>query len=161
MSREKATGFPQLIPEGGFTGSSTSAKFSLGQLAMDTEGNLYRYVKFVDNAVTDGDVVYPASTSEWDVSSDYTGGTSKAAKVCGVAVGSVSANSYGWIQISGIHDAVHTDGGVVAGDPLIGHSTDGQADTMAAGEEHLVFGYALEDDSTATPYTAAAYIFCL
>ena len=161
MSREKATGFPQLIPEGGFTGSSTSPKFSLGQLAMDTAENMYRYVKVVDLAVGDGDVVYPADTADWEVTKDVSGGSRVAAKVCGVACGTVAADSYGWIQVSGIHNAVKTDGGVVAGDGLIGHTVDGQSDTMAAGEEHLVFGYALSDDTASTPYTSPAYIFCL
>ena len=151
--------FPLLIPEGGFTGEFDGTEYSLGQLAMDTAGNLYRFVQVVDLNVADGDVVYPASTSQWSVTKDYTGGSAVAAKVCGVACGSITADKYGWIQVSGIHDKVKTDGGVTEGDPLIGHTTDGTSDTMAAGEEHLVFGYALADDTASN--TVQAYIFCL
>ncbi len=43
---------------------------------------------------------------------------------------------------------VATDGGVSAADPLVPHTVDNEADTMAAGEEHLVFGMALTADTT-------------
>lgn len=157
MAREQFTSIPGID----VTSSSTSKEHDLGTVAWDNAGNAFRYVQnnTADGiAIADGTCVYPTA-SEGVVSPDYTGGNGVGALVVGVGVGDIPAGSYGWIQVSGYHDAVNTDGGVVAGDKLIGHTVDGQADTMAAGEEHLVFGVALTDDTAGN--TVPAQIFCL
>lgn len=172
MAREKVTGFPQVITKGGLTEVHSSREFPLGALAMDTMGNLYRYVQNIaaDGIDLDyGKVCYLADTSDWIVTADYTGGSSVSAKVVGVGISAITAGSYGWIQVSGIHEEVWTDGGVSAGEALIGHTADGEADTMAAGEEHLVFGWALATDFAAIGSNKApqgqdicpAYIQCV
>ncbi len=163
MAREKLTGFPQVAPRGGLTGSTTTRNFALGSLAMDTEGNIYEYVQ--NNtadaiAIADGTCVYP-TTTVGVVSPDISGGNGVTARVYGVGISAIAAGSYGFIQRSGIHDKVKTDAGVVAGDALIGHTVDGEADTMAAGEEHLVFGFALTADTTTEPHSCQAILTCL
>lgn len=112
------------------------------------DGKVFKYVKFVDQDVVLADVVYPASTDGSSVTTDYTGGSGLSAKVCGVSIQAVdiSAAAYGWIQIAGVV-STSGDGSVAAGEAVIGHSTDGEADTMADGEEELVFGFALAADS--------------
>ena len=45
---------------------------------------------------------------------------------------------------------VFTDGSVAKGDCLVAHDTDGEADTMADGEEEQVFAVALEADHGTT-----------
>jgi len=140
--------FIQILPEGGLTGSNTVANATLGALHQSDDGNIYRYIQ---NDTTDavaiavGTVVYPTSTA-FVYSPDIAGGNGVTGKVSGVGVGAIAAGSYGWVLVSGI-GTVQTDTGVAAGDPLIGHTVNGESDTMAAGEEHLVFGHALEADA--------------
>ena len=53
-----------------------------------------------------------------------------------------------------------TDGGVVKGDYLVpdgGATPDGNADTAVAGEEHGIFGYALDDDTAGNLVIAKVY----
>lgn len=59
----------------------------------------------------------------------------------------------GWTTTDGTASGtafLKTDGGVVKGDYLVpdgGATPDGVADTAVAGEEHGVFGYAIDDDT--------------
>tara|TARA_R100000808_G_scaffold25060_1_gene61082 strand:- start:4222 stop:4692 length:471 start_codon:yes stop_codon:yes gene_type:complete len=130
----------------------------LGELRYNG-GNVYEFVLFVDLDTEVGDVVYPASTTGTSVSIDYTGGSSLSAKGKGFSVAAVdiSEKPYGWIQRAGVHSAVRTDGGVSAGEAVIGHSVDGEVDTMADGEEELVVGFALATDG-GSPTTSAVQI---
>lgn len=66
--------------------------------------------------------------------------------VVGVAAEDIAAGAWGEVYVAGYCPKVLTDGGVAIGDPLVPHTVAGEADTMAAGEEHLVIGYALEAD---------------
>ena len=120
----------------------------LGELRADLNGNIYEFVKVVDLDLVVGDVVYPAAVTGTSVTSDYTGGSGLTIRVKGVAIAAVdiSAAPYCWIQRAGVVSTLG-DGSVAAGDPVIGHTTNGAADTMAAGEEHLVFGFALAADT--------------
>lgn len=127
----------------------------------DENGNTYRWVEFVDQDAAVSEVVYPATTDLTQVTTDYTGGSATAAKVCGVTVATavdISVAKYGFVQISGSR-LVRTDGSVSAGEALVGHTVDGEADTMADGEEELVFGFALETDS-GSPTTSRAMLNC-
>jgi len=144
-----APGIKQIFSSS-LTANDSSAQEELGVLRFEADGKVYRYVRAEDQAIAIGEVVYPASATagEWEVSTDYTGGSSVAAKVVGVALGTITDAYYGWVQVSGFSDMVRTNANVSAGDALIGHSVDGEADTMAAGEEHLVFGFALAADTT-------------
>lgn len=155
--------FIQVLPEGGLTASHTTAKATLGALHQSDDGNIYRYVQNIladSIAIADGKVVYPTAT-HGVVSCDYTGGSGLTAKVVGVGISAIAAGSYGWILVNGYHDAVWTDAGVAASEALVGHTVDGEADTMADGEEELVFGYALAADTTTDQHTVPALVNCL
>jgi hypothetical protein len=163
-TRERVTGFPQALGREAELGvSSTTQQFPLGALCMDQKGNIYRYVinNLSDNvAIADGTCVY--GTTTWgSVSPDFTGGNGITTNVVGVGIVAIAAGSYGWIQVSGYHDAVKTDGAVAAADFLVGHSVNGEADTMADGEEEQVFGQALAADTGTEPHSCPAHIKCL
>lgn len=160
MSREQLTG-----PFAGvkLTSSSTSQQHDLGTVVWDNVGNAFRYVQNVladGIAVADGTCVY--GTATWGVvSPDFAAGSGITTHVVGVGIAAIAAGSYGWVQVSGYHDKVKTDGGVAAADFLVGHSVDGEADTMADGEEEQVFGQALAADTATEPHSCAAHIHCL
>jgi len=78
----------------------------------------------------------------------------------GVFQNAVTAGNYGWILVNG-YGEVRTDGGVAAGDYLVPHSADHEADTMADGEEEQVFAFALEADTTTEAHKAMAYVHCM
>ena len=143
----------------------STPRTKVGDITFDENGNAYRYVRVVDLDVADGDVVEMASTSQFDVTKDRAGGSSVGRVVAGVAIGTITAGNYGWIMVSGIHDAVKTDGGVVKGEALVPHATsDGVADSVDAASgtadtEHQTFGYALADDTASN--TVQALIKCL
>jgi hypothetical protein len=130
----------------------------VGNVFHAADGKSYKWVKFVDQDVVLADVLYPASTDGTEVTTDYSGGSGLSAKVVGVAITAVdiSDKAYGWIQIAGVV-STSGDGGVSAGDAVVGHATDGEADTMADGEEELVFGFALAAD-TGSPAVFNCYL---
>ena len=68
----------------------------------------------------------------------------------GIGVHSIATLKYGFLQVGGPCETVTTDQGVAKGHGLVLDGTTDRADSVAAGEEHLVFGYALEDDATTT-----------
>ena len=131
-----------------YTSTSYLKIGALGDLAEDSAGNIYELVLLVDLDGEAGDIVYPASTDGTSVSTDYTGGSSLAAKGKGflAAAVDISEAPYCWIQRTGIVSA-RSDGSVAAGEAVIGHSVDGEVDTMDDGEEELVLGFALAADS--------------
>jgi hypothetical protein len=112
--------------------------------------NTYMYVKFVD-AVTyaAGHVLTWANAAGTSVTNDRSGGASLSLGPAGVAIAIMTANSYGWMQVGGVATCLG-DGSVAAGESVVPDTTDGKADTMAAGEEDLVFGIALEADDAST-----------
>jgi hypothetical protein len=131
-----------------YTSSNYGKHAQLGELRADTSGNVYRFVLVVDADLEDGDLVYPASTDATSVTNDYTGGSGLTVKGCGVAIAAVDISEapYVWVQVGGVA-TVRSDGSVAAGEAVIGHTVDGEVDTMADGEEELVVGFALEADS--------------
>lgn len=149
--------------------NDTAASEQLGKLYVDhATGNSYRYVLVEDANLAKGDVVEYADSTGYEVTKDRSGGSSIGRFVAGVAITTITDAKYGWIQVSGIHTAVKTDGAVVKGDRLVPHaSVDGYADTEANGSTVVVtsgqvFGVALATDSgTTTAGTVAAMIRCL
>ncbi len=163
-TRERITGWVEALGrEADLSISDTSAKFSIGELVKDQKGNIYRYIQNIaadSVAIADGTCVY--GTTTWGVvSPDFTGGNGITTNVVGVGIVAIAAGSFGWIQVSGYHDAVLTDAGVSAADFLVGHSVNGECDTMADGEEEQVFGQALTADTATEPHSCAAFIKCL
>jgi hypothetical protein len=162
-----ATGFLTTLPEDGLSANHSSAKTVAGSIISDNQGNIYRYV-LIDTssacATTEGSVCRAAddgTASNWKVTPDYDGGASGATdKVVGVAQSAIDTGNYGFILISGVGE-VRTDASVAAGDYLVGHGADHEADTMADGEEEQVFGFALEADSATEPHKALSYVYCL
>lgn len=157
-----AVSWASTVGVNGLQADDSTAQQKVGTLLPDEDGNLYRYVQIQTADATDcadGQCVYLRDAASWIVNSDQSA-TAGGGQVVGVGIGVITAGNYGWIMVAGIHDAVLTDGGVAAGDALIGHTVDGEADTMAAGEEHLVFGHALATDA-GSPESTQARIKCL
>lgn len=128
----------------------------------------YKYVLVEDAALAKGDVVEYSDASGYEVTNDRSGGASIGRFVAGVAITALTDAQYGWIQVSGIHTAVKTDGAVAKGDRLVPHaSVDGRADTEANGStvavtSGQVFGVALATDAgTTSAGTVAAMLRCL
>lgn len=150
------------------TSNTSTALFEPGVVWNDgANGKKYRYVLAEDANIATGDVLEYSDTSGYEVTNDRAGGSSIGRVVAGVAIGTITDAKYGWIQISGRHASVKTDGGVTAGQGLVPHATsDGRADSEANGStvtvtSGQVFGYALEtDDGTTSAGTCAAIINC-
>lgn len=147
--------------------NDATAKEQLGKLFVDhSNGKAYRYVQAETQNIANGDVLEYSDTTGYEVTSDKT--TSMGRFVAGVAISTITDAYYGWMQVSGIHTAVKTDGGVALGDRLVPHaSVDGRADSEANGStvavtSGQVFGFALATDSgTTSAGTVAAMIRCL
>jgi len=156
MSREQLTSMAGVK----LTTSSTTKQHDIGTVVWDNAGNAFRYVQNIladSIAIADGTVVYPTIT-HGVVSPDFASGSGLTTNVVGVGISAIAAGSYGWVQVSGYHDKVKTDAGVSAADFLVGHSVDGEADTMADGEEEQVFGQALTADTATEPHSCAAVL---
>lgn len=136
-----------------------------GILRIESDGRVYRYILVEDATLVDGDVCEYADTSGYEVTK-AAGSSSVGNKVAGVAINAITDAYYGWIQVSGRHDAIRTDGGVSAGECLVPHASyTGRADTSLASGSNAdeAFGMALETDSTSATTTAdaAGIINCL
>jgi len=141
------------------TTTSATDTHGVGNIFESPDGKRYKWVKIADSVdVLTGYVFTPASIDGTEVTPDVSGGSSKALRAVGVALGAVdvSETPYAFMQIAGVA-TVFTDGGVSAGEAVVADSTDGRADTMADGEEEQVFGFALADDS-GSPTTAPVYL---
>ncbi|RKX43970.1 MAG: hypothetical protein DRP64_07415 [Verrucomicrobia bacterium] len=116
-------------------------------------GNLVPYTKtaryLAGEAISKGELVCQeaAGGGYTVVLTDYDAGALFG--VCGIALEEIADGDWGDFCVGGYCGYVVTDGGVAAGDPLVPHSTAGMCDTMAAGEEDTVFGYAIDADSGA------------
>lgn len=158
---------PKQLPATKLTANDATASEELGRIRWEG-AKAYKYVLIEDAAVANGDVVEFADTSGYEVTKDRSGGASIGRVVAGVAIGTITDAYYGWIQVSGRHIAVKTDGGVTAGQNLVPHaSVDGQADSEANGStvtitSGQVFARALATDSGTTSVgTVVAMINCL
>lgn len=61
----KGTGYPVLLPEDGLMANSTTRRYSPGMLAIDIQGNEYRYVK-ASEAIAVGELVTAVVPTAWD-----------------------------------------------------------------------------------------------
>lgn len=148
-----------MVP-GAYTDSHATAEFNLGSLSVATDGTIYRYVQVADIDLVLGSVVgYDAAQANGYVVSADRSGDEISTLVAGVAVAAVdiSAAAFCWLQVSGYCAAVRTDGAVVAGEYLVMHTVDEEADTIDTAEEHFVFGVALSTDS-GSPTTCDAIL---
>ncbi len=116
---------------------------TLGSLRFSEDGlKAYRYC-YANEAILQGDVVFqePLGTLYHitpDLSDDIP-------LVAGVALYSIAAESYGWVQVSGYMATIRSMNDIALKDALVGHATNnGEADgDDTANKEHLVFGFAL------------------
>lgn len=155
------------VPARGLSANDSTAKGVVAQL-FTRENKSYRYYKAKDLAVAAGNVV-EYSTTAGAVTKDRAGGTSIGRVVAGVAVATITAGNYGWIQVSGTCSVtVPAKGVVTAGQGLIPHPTsDGGVSstltysiTTTKGTVHNVFAYALGAD-TATTSAAGTVVVAL
>lgn len=154
------------IHAGALTEVTTSPIEVLGTHRFSEDGlKAYRYVKVVIAALLQGEVVYQADLATYDMFNVSNDQSVDSPQVAGVAIVSIPLNSYGWIQTKGYNATVRDDAAVTAKGALIGDSAvDGEADLMAAGEEHLAFAFVLgvsttfEDDNGNTLDCCLAYI---
>ena len=61
----QGTGYPQLLPEDAIYSNSVAKKFKLGMLALDINGNEYRYIQAVEGLAV-GELVTPTVPATWD-----------------------------------------------------------------------------------------------
>lgn len=149
-----------------FTEFGTDQLHPLGTKADGPAGCSYRYVKHIgadtaaagkwaNMAATYGTVTMTAATA-------IINGVSTVALAAGVYQSAMTTNTYGWVQTSGPgQQALTTDGGVAAGDPLVidgGATAVGVTDTMADGEEESICGWALAADSSTTQTAGTYYV---
>ena len=138
-------------------------KAALGQRFIDAKtGYLYRYAKNGGTAAAVATQIACFHTTAAKGVLTMTAGTSLvgtlgtvAGEFAGIWMAAIPANYFGLVLCEGEtidKDGtllLKTDGGVVAGDPLV---VDGAgtptfiADTAVAGQEHAVFGFARADD---------------
>lgn len=156
------------LPASKLTVNEATPSEELGRIRWEG-AKAYKYVRAEDANLANGDSVEYADTSGYEVSPDRSGGSSIGRAVAGVAIGTITDASYGWIQVFGRHTAIKTDGGVAAADVLVPHATkDGRADTGTTASTVVItsgqrFGYALaaDTDSTTTAGTVVGMIMCL
>ena len=149
-----------------FTNVDSAPVMAVGTIVWDyPNAKAYKYVKFLD-AVTykAGQVLAWGNTAATSVTNDIDGGgsaiVSTGNRTAGIATAVHTQNSYGFMQIAGVA-LVEGDGSVAAGEAVVLHSVNGQADSMADGEEEQVFGTALSTDDTANdPLTTSALFYC-
>ena len=126
----------------------STALYTLGGIFWDfPNGKCYRYVEG-DAALASDTTAAQQVLTYMDDGFEVTNAIATGIGVvgfAGIAISAITESAFGWIQISGF-GTCYTDGDVAKGEALVPHSVDGEADTMAAGEEHEVFGVALEAD---------------
>lgn len=108
----------------------------------------FRYVQFKDSvAYLVGHLLTAADVTGTQVTNDRSGGSAVfSTQGVGVCCDVMTEDYYGWMQVTG-KAVIQTDGAVAAGEALVAHTVDGEADTMAAGEEHLVIGVTFDADA--------------
>jgi hypothetical protein len=93
-----------------------------------TAGDIYRLVKVVDANLAAGDVVTWASLTNKTVTKDRVGGSAASPLLyAGVALATVTANNYGYIQVLGEVPSIAVPTGTAAGVTMaLDPTTDGQ-----------------------------------
>lgn len=141
-------GIKQMWPDK-VTDFSTTAQNGIGVLRFEGE-KAYRYVQANATLVVRNLVSYIVNAVLGTNGFKVTNTSANVVAAAGIAISAIPANSYGWIQVSGPASCVG-DGAVAFGEAVV-QNGDGTVDTMAAGEEHQVVGFALEDDAVTTLY---------
>lgn len=145
----------------------TSQKYELGQIFIGNAGKRFVYVY---NAGADSivllDVVgaYTTTTTYGYVSSTAAtiavDAVTSSGYCVGIGLSTIATTQYGFLQITGnITTGVRTDDGVAAGHALVMDGTTDRADSMAAGEEHLVFGISRDADNDTTHTASNVQLF--
>lgn len=135
------------------THSSSIALHPLGSVYFDfTNVKTYRYIIAAAACIDDTlNIIQPICADTGGVhiaSNDLASGTGIGTVPLGVGIAAIAEGYYGWIIIGGETGQVVGDGSVAEGEFVVPDvSNDKQVDTMAAGEEAQVMGYALEDDT--------------
>lgn len=126
------------------------------------QGKGYTYVQFKDVgtvAIAVGTVCQPKAGGAGLVTADISASLSSTAnRPTGIALATMTADYYGFVQSRGICTTITTDGNVAAGNFLVS-GADGVADPFAAaadatgsvnGQAGRIFGQALEADASTT-----------
>lgn len=150
----------------------SAAAHPIGTVIEGANGAKFMYIKQVGATTSAaGEVAAVASSGTYGevsrtAATSLVNGVATCAVPAGVFQSALATNKYGWIQVSGSGRTAlaTTDGAVAAGDALVidGAGTPvGAVDTMAAGEEHCVFGWATTADSGTTQPAGSYIINCV
>ncbi len=146
---------PTFVYESDDTVTSTYdyAIVPIGTFRTESNGARYRFIRFSDgtanSAGTAGQLVYYTSITSFDgvVTNDVS--DSSLNRVAGVLTAGMTDGKIGWIQIGGFA-TVNTNGDddIAAGDAIIGSSTDGACNSVAANTAptNKVVGFAVTTD---------------
>ena len=119
----------------------------------------YRYIKNVGPALAAGDLVYWTTTDGYSVSSSTSaidGTLGSCNRPCGVAVGTIPENYFGYVAVCGFGLRVNVSEPVLAGAYLMGpNAAAALALPGTAGAEHCAFARALEADSGTDDYVSS------
>ena len=146
-------GIKQTFPDK-LTAYSATAQNGLGVLRFEGD-KVYRYVKAYGTLTGDAlaaknFVTYVGNAAIGVNDFVVTNVSGTVTAPAGVAISAIPENYYGWIQVGGPAACVG-DGSVALGEAVVSNG-DGTVDTMAAGEEHSVVGFAREADAATTNY---------
>jgi len=135
-----------------YNGSVMAHRLGIVRTEFDATDDVYKSYVFVntasDTTVYDGVVLgFIQGGTTVTVDADDTCPNNPA----GVGIGKIDPNSYGWIQIAGIHQSIFfVDAGVHKQDSVVMSTTDGAATTIAIGSapSHKTLGVITHDGST-------------
>lgn len=138
------------VPASKVSANDSSAKGRLAQIRI-YENAEYRYYRVKDLAVASTQVVEYSTTTD-AVTKDRAGATSIGRTVAGVAVATVSAGNYGWMQVSGSVSALTPAAvAIAAGDLVVPHATsDGGINKATTATFRQAFAVALSADTATT-----------
>lgn len=156
------------VPATAIDANDSTAQEELRSLRFDNGGRAFRYIN-TPSAIALGNVVGWMSATAAGIGSARVSPTrarTPARKAAGIAVGTITASYFGWIQVGGPVGTLQgittristTAGGVLTGAPLV-FTTNKIASSMAGGVEHAVFGFALRTSSGSI--ITSAHIDCL
>lgn len=160
----------KLLAESKLTDNSSTQKDELGTIikAWDSSSRVLRVYKYVKASIAsqgtayDGHCMACYNVGCTVVTNDIS--TAKQNFPAGVAVGALTHNYYGWVQIGGYHPRIKTDAGndIARGDTLIlSSSVDGGCDRVAHGtaSTYKPLGIATHDDNDSRD-TVAGLLDC-
>ena len=150
------------------TTNSATARYPLGyiyvQPASDTDGQgekhwIYVYNDETATAFAKGHVIMrDSATATYDGVLSTNAAAPCRLRLLGVAQHAITAGYYGFILKQGIGEVLAATAGFTADGPIVADAVNGAAEDMAAGEEHLVFGSAI--DSASSTALGTCYINC-